>query len=255
MESGTSNFTIKLIEDLHTYFPDLLYNSERFGNVQDVLKYIQQRTREHYNVFDRRRHEYRNNMDLSGNTVIQPAEPIVQRQAVPASAATSAAAATSASVTTPITPQPAPRYIVTDLPPVPNIRVRSTSPVLRYYGGRSQNSLLNIFGGTTRNLFDEFGSGDLLSTLLNNTLMDPVIIHPTEAQIAAATTLIDSSGISTDTVCSICQEDMEDGGPFRRINACHHIFHQSCIDTWFRQSVTCPTCRNDIRDSSTGGTS
>jgi len=242
MESSTSNFTIKLVEDLHTYFPDLLYNSERFVNVQDVLGYIQQRTREHYNVFDRRRQEHRSNTDNSSNVVVEPVQrpsPVTQPAPAPA----------------PTLPPTTPRYITTDLPPVPNVRVRATSPVLRYFGGRPQNSLFNIFGGTSRNLLDEFGGGDLLSTLLNNTLMDPVIIHPTEAQIAAATTLIDSSGISTDTVCSICQEDMEDGAPFRRINACHHIFHQSCIDTWFRQSVTCPTCRNDIRDSSTGGTS
>ena len=259
MESDTSNFTIKLIEDLHTYFPDLLYNSGRFGNVQDVLGYIQQRTREHYNVFDRRRHEYRTNMDLSGNTIIQPAESIVQPPTVPAvtSAATSAAtsavtsAATSAAVATPITPQPTSRYLATDIPP-PNIRLRASSPTFHSFG---RPSLMNIFGGQTNNLFNDYDSGDLLNTLLNSSLLAPVIVRPTDTQIAAATTLIDSSGIPSDTACSICQEDMEDGGPFRRINACHHIFHTSCIDTWFHQSVTCPTCRIDIRDSSTGGTS
>ena len=244
MESGTSNFTIKLIEDLHTYFPDLLYNSGRFGNVQDVLGYIQQRTREHYNVFDRRRHEYRTNMDLSGNTI---AEPIVQPPTVPA--ATSAA--TSAAAATPITPQPTSRYLATDIPP-PNIRLRASSPIFHSFG---RPSMMNIFGEQTNNLFNDYGSGDLLNTLLNSSLLAPVIVRPTDTQIAAATTLIDSSGIPSDTACSICQEDMEDGGPFRRINACHHIFHTSCIDTWFHQSVTCPTCRIDIRDSSTGGTS
>ena len=248
MESGTSNFTIKLIEDLHTYFPDLLYNSGRFGNVQDVLGYIQQRTREHYNVFDRRRHEYRTNMDLSGNTI---AEPIVQPPTVPAATSAATSAVTSAAAATPITPQPTSRYVAADIPP-PNIRLRASSPIFHSFG---RPSMMNIFGEQTNNLFNDYGSGDLLNTLLNSSLLAPVIVRPTDTQIAAATTLIDSSGIPSDTACSICQEDMEDGGPFRRINACHHIFHTSCIDTWFHQSVTCPTCRIDIRDSSTGGTS
>ena len=33
-------YGIGLLDDMHNYFPDLLYNPLRFNNVQDVLNYI-----------------------------------------------------------------------------------------------------------------------------------------------------------------------------------------------------------------------
>ncbi|NBP58622.1 hypothetical protein EBU71_19205, partial [bacterium] len=33
-------YSIQLLNDLHNHFPDLLYHSSRFQNVQDVLEYI-----------------------------------------------------------------------------------------------------------------------------------------------------------------------------------------------------------------------
>ncbi|KAL3872933.1 hypothetical protein ACJMK2_036105 [Sinanodonta woodiana] len=48
---------------------------------------------------------------------------------------------------------------------------------------------------------------------------------------------------STDRVCIICREDMiRDSKKL----PCNHIFHTSCLRSWFQRQQTCPTCRMDI---------
>lgn len=41
-------------------------------------------------------------------------------------------------------------------------------------------------------------------------------------------------------MCSICQDNITDGGGILR---CGHVFHHNCVDPWIAQSGTCPTCR------------
>uniref|UniRef100_A0A8C4QCL0 RING-type E3 ubiquitin transferase n=1 Tax=Eptatretus burgeri TaxID=7764 RepID=A0A8C4QCL0_EPTBU len=48
---------------------------------------------------------------------------------------------------------------------------------------------------------------------------------------------------STDNVCIICREEMTTGA--KRL-PCNHIFHTSCLRSWFQRQQTCPTCRMDI---------
>ena len=71
---------------------------------------------------------------------------------------------------------------------------------------------------------------------------DPVPVVATNAQIEAATEM---NIVTEDTNCAICQDSM---AVATRLRACNHVFHHSCINTWFRTSVRCPVCRNDIRD-------
>ena len=72
---------------------------------------------------------------------------------------------------------------------------------------------------------------------------DPVPVVATTAQIEAATEM--EIGTEDEPNCAICQESM---AVATRLRACNHVFHHSCINTWFRTSVRCPVCRNDIRD-------
>jgi hypothetical protein len=51
-----------------------------------------------------------------------------------------------------------------------------------------------------------------------------------------------------DTMCVICRELMIQDSIVKKINRCNHIFHVNCIDTWFDDNITCPHCRQDIRD-------
>ena len=45
--------------------------------------------------------------------------------------------------------------------------------------------------------------------------------------------------------CCICQDEIK----FRDLITlqCHHYFHQSCLQKWFRYKAICPICRNDFR--------
>ncbi|CAF0795287.1 unnamed protein product [Brachionus calyciflorus] len=53
-----------------------------------------------------------------------------------------------------------------------------------------------------------------------------------------------------DTICIICREEMtaQNGDNSQQIKKlpCDHIFHKSCLRSWFQRQQTCPTCRTSI---------
>ncbi|XP_023330216.1 E3 ubiquitin-protein ligase synoviolin B isoform X2 [Eurytemora carolleeae] len=49
---------------------------------------------------------------------------------------------------------------------------------------------------------------------------------------------------NTDNVCIICREEMV--APSAKKLPCNHIFHRSCLRSWFQRQQTCPTCRLDV---------
>lgn len=56
----------------------------------------------------------------------------------------------------------------------------------------------------------------------------------------------------SDTICIICREEMSnetgnnDGNQQIKKLPCDHIFHKSCLRSWFQRQQTCPTCRTSI---------
>ena len=51
-----------------------------------------------------------------------------------------------------------------------------------------------------------------------------------------------------DNVCIICREEMSataGSGSCKKL-PCNHIFHASCLRSWFQRQQTCPTCRMDV---------
>ncbi len=62
-------YGVGLLDDLHNYFPALLYDSSSFESVQDVLGYIHQQTRNRFDLFSYGQREY-----LSTHPPPQPAE-------------------------------------------------------------------------------------------------------------------------------------------------------------------------------------
>lgn len=48
---------------------------------------------------------------------------------------------------------------------------------------------------------------------------------------------------SGDNVCIICREEMVTA--CKKL-PCNHIFHASCLRSWFQRQQTCPTCRMDV---------
>lgn len=48
---------------------------------------------------------------------------------------------------------------------------------------------------------------------------------------------------AADNVCIICREEMHSAS---KKLPCNHIFHTSCLRSWFQRQQTCPTCRLNI---------
>lgn len=51
-------YNVNMLDDLHNYFPDLLYNQEQFQNTRDVLRYIREQTQNRFNLFRRGQNLY-----------------------------------------------------------------------------------------------------------------------------------------------------------------------------------------------------
>lgn len=49
--------------------------------------------------------------------------------------------------------------------------------------------------------------------------------------------------LQADDVCIICRESMTTAA---KKLPCNHIFHTSCLRSWFQRQQTCPTCRRDV---------
>ncbi|XP_012275801.1 E3 ubiquitin-protein ligase synoviolin A [Orussus abietinus] len=57
---------------------------------------------------------------------------------------------------------------------------------------------------------------------------------------------------AVDNVCIICREEMMSAS---KKLPCNHIFHTSCLRSWFQRQQTCPTCRlNILRPPSSNST-
>jgi hypothetical protein len=66
-----------------------------------------------------------------------------------------------------------------------------------------------------------------------------------------AETDIDSISIKIiDNSCIICLDEITESDKISRLG-CKHIFHQSCIDEWYKNgdNDTCPICRTEISDN------
>ena len=57
-------YDVALLDDLHNYFPAILYNHEVFRNVSDLLLYIRERTQRRFNLFDYGRRQYESSMPM-----------------------------------------------------------------------------------------------------------------------------------------------------------------------------------------------
>ena len=87
---------------------------------------------------------------------------------------------------------------------------------------------------------------NMFNTDLNN--LTPVIVRPTQVQIANAVEIISINENMVNTICPILQTSFQDGDRISRIKHCGHCFIEEGLMSWFNQSVICPVCRYDIRD-------
>lgn len=54
-----------------------------------------------------------------------------------------------------------------------------------------------------------------------------------------------STIISSNTTCTVCQEDFKVGEKAKKLT-CDHYFHEDCLMPWLQVQNTCPICRNPV---------
>ena len=52
----------------------------------------------------------------------------------------------------------------------------------------------------------------------------------------------------SDELCSICLNNLDEEQSYT-LEACNHQFHTKCIINWFRNSSSCPCCRNNTYEA------
>jgi len=215
-------YGIQFLDDIHTYFPDILYNPDRFMNVQALLQYIRSQTSARFDLFSNAQRINAVPSNFQGN-VTQPYIP--QTSFPPLFQA-------------PLAPPPPPLF---QAPPPPQPHL-------------PQQSLQNYFNTNLEILpLNEFLSSVLLGSLgqeytINASFSEPVTVAPSLAQIESATEIYQSDQTTNNVRCSICQDSFGEGQTIRSIHNCGHEFHRECIDIWFQRNVHCPMCRLDIRE-------
>lgn len=243
-------YGVSLLDDLHNYFPAILYDSSRFRSVQDLLAYIQGSARNRFDLFSFGQRAYLNShlppaaasppplapatpprtTDLSGSEVpVPPGAPARRRRAapepVPATSFQSSLEVFLEAIDNDLGAQPATYHYQYD-----NLGMNSSATSLL--------NLVNMLGG-----YAPVQGSRIIRT--QNPLFDDVEVFPTSEQIEAGTTRTFPTG---ETPCSICQDNIAINQMARQLNFCKHMFHISCIDEWFGRNVHCPVCRHDIRD-------
>ena len=240
MSQQQNIYPVQLLNDLHNYFPDILYNSGRFRNVQDLLDYI--RSVADTSPYARGQAQYNNRQTARSVATAHPSRQNSYPVGPPPPAAPVPPPAAPVSVAASHAPPPSTAFsqvylntMFDDGTPVTTTRVRMP------LNGIGSNALMTTL---LSGLFsDIMGSGPNLNTFLN----ERVAVYPTNEEIETATSRYNATRRQED-ICAICQDDIEANQDMRRINHCGHYFHRDCIDTWFQGNVHCPTCRHDIRE-------
>lgn len=215
-------YDVGLLDDLHNYFPGLLYEPERFRTVSDVLGYIRQNTSRRFNLFDHGARLYQQNRTqrtpVPQNTFTRQT-PVVNRWNPPI----------------PVVPQP--QQYEFDL--TNEVDAALLVPLLRSLDRLAALSPAPIPHQPVQRVV----GGNRFASLFQD-----VIIHASQELIDSGSTMR-TLLMDVEESCSICQDRMRQGENIRRLNACQHEFHGACVDNWFLQrSVLCPVCRHDIRD-------
>ncbi len=270
-------YGIGLLDDLHNYFPAILYDSGRFHTVPQLLHYIRIQSRNRFDLFTFGERSYLD-AQARANQRNTASVSMTFENWVPAQRVNPVAVAVAANPTQSVPPEPH-----HDVRPESqeendgddeddgdnetegvNITSRNqsdSSNLDRLLMVALMDVLANGSGsGATRTSVRTFQRSDIgsIASLLTSrdnilnlgninldTILQPVIVRPTLEQISNGSEIIQ---LTNSEVCSICQDVMNTTDTVRRLRACNHNFHQGCIDTWYGRNVHCPICRHDIRE-------
>lgn len=252
-------YDVPFLDDLHNYFPAILYDPAAFVSVQDLLFYIQSQMRRRFDLFSRGQEAYNSERRGGiGRRVEQGAAPVPAP--VPAARAFRTASGPGPGPGTSVPrPTPLPRggvHPILGTTVTPPVRV-VTQPIRRnlFDWGTIMASdpflTASLETSESTNPFLDTTALNLLTTLLNATnvpsqTLEPVVVRLTQQQIQDGSTI--ETVDSEDEMCAICQDRIPAGSQARKLTVCGHRFHVGCIDTWFQRDVHCPMCRFDIRE-------
>lgn len=228
-------YGVGLLDDLHNYFPAILYDSGRFRTVGELLHYVTNCTRSRFDLFSFGQRSYLNNTlepSSSRSNSIPPSQAPHPSNAFPQP---------QLPVDDSQIPEEQPR-LRTRRVAAGEPRIETHIEILQEDLGLDNQalSLLNLM-----NLLSGIPAIPRRQPNLPNSFLEPVVVRPTPEQVEAGST---RAFPPEETTCAICQDAIPVNQMGRRLNACGHTFHISCIDQWFGRDVRCPTCRHDIRE-------
>ncbi|KAG4196693.1 hypothetical protein ERO13_A06G187900v2 [Gossypium hirsutum] len=76
-------------------------------------------------------------------------------------------------------------------------------------------------------------------------------ISTSEGGVLAAGTAKERVISGEDAVCCICLAKFADNDELREL-PCLHVFHVECVDKWLKINASCPLCKTEIGESSSG---
>lgn len=200
-------YNVGLLDDLHNYFPAFLYDSGRFQTPVQVFHYMRTEMNTHFNL-----PAY--GARLAGFAPAA-APPRMQQQQQP-----------------------------TPLQTPPMVRRSESAALAAVVAG-----LLDLSGNFLNDgsYFYMHPAAQTQPQTVQPGFLDPVIVRPSADVLARNTTLLQGSDLEEETSCAICQDTISADDSCRKLTPCSHVYHQTCIDQWFRTNINCPTCRHDIR--------
>ena len=203
-----------VLNEIHRYFPALLYNHDRFQTMSDVFTYVRLQMHSRFDTYsiNVERANYMRE-DVPRRQSRQSRQPRQPRQPV----------------------QPIP----------PREPVQPVHQHQRYNTSWNYVPVNNTTNTTDYN--DNLNRLMLLFGFPNGSFTDPVYIVPSSEQISQGSTIYAITAEHETHQCSICQDSIRLNEVARHLNYCNHVFHRSCIDTWYQRNVNCPVCRHDIR--------
>jgi len=238
---GEGPYRSPLLDEIHTHFPALLYDTEQFRSVTHVLNYVNRQMQRRFDIFTNAREEYRREHPRVSRAVQQPQ----QRQR------SSAREQQTVPTTPPLAPtRQTPPVIVRPVTQLDRVdTLDSFIQNLITPGISFQQQALNLLAHMDSAPTMRFDI-PIVDDTIRPSFLDSVPVRPTQAQINAATVLVCvTNQMSQDERCAVCQDGYTEGCETRIMNHCRHQFHRRCIDRWFQQHVQCPVCRHDIRDT------
>jgi hypothetical protein len=225
-----------VLNEIHTTFPALLYESERFDTLPSVFNYVQTQIRNRYDVYSAWQRYYANagtaanvRQDIPVNTRNRERNRR-RRQNRARNRIARNNVQNVQNVQNPVSPnRNEPAYVIPSY---------------------SQNQTTTLF-----DILDQLMPPNNIvysltlpqQTTTTRRFSDPVLVTPTLNQIEAGSVLRTSLGL-VDLSCAVCQQAVTEGEEIRRLLHCNHQYHRDCIDTWFQRNVHCPVCRHDIRE-------